>query len=80
MLVNPLPLIVTAFRFSQLSNAFAGIAVTVAGIVTRTARVLFLNTPAAKAVTGLPPNVSGMTRVVVSNETALTVAASPLIE
>ena len=79
MLVNPLPLIVMAFKFSQLENASSGIAVTVAGIVTRTARVLFLNTPAPNAVTGFPPKVSGMTSAVVSNETAETVAATLLV-
>ena len=73
MLVNPLPLIVTTLRLSQSSNALSGISVTVAGIVTRTARVLPANVPAVNAVTGLPPKVSGIVRLVVSNETPVTV-------
>ena len=80
MLVNPLPLIVTTLRLSQSSNALSGISVTVAGIVTRTARVRLPNVAAVNPVTGLPPKVSGITRVVVSNETALTVALSPETE
>ena len=78
MLVKPSPSMVTAFRFPQSWNASAGIAVTVAGMVTRTARVLPLNTAASNAVTGFSPNVSGITSVVVSNETELTVALSPV--
>ena len=71
---------VTALRFSQPSNALAGIVVTVAGIVTRTARVLPANTPASNAVTGLLPKVPGIVRVVFSNDTALTVADTLLVE
>ena len=72
ILVNPSPWMVTDLRFSQPSNALAGIAVTVAGIVTRTTS-LPLNTAASNAVTGLPPSVSGIVRFVVSKETAETV-------
>ena len=70
--LRPVPLMVTDFRLEHPANAPSGIDVTVAGIVTRTARDLPANVLAVNDVTGLPPNVSGITRLVVSKETPVT--------
>ena len=70
---RPCPWMVMARRFEQLRKADAGIDVTEAGIVTRTARVCPEKTSFVNSVTGFPSIEEGIVRVVVSNETAVMV-------